>query len=207
MTFARLSRRHLLGSGAAALALGPGLARAQDALEEQGYALGDMTMGDPDAPVTIIEYSSFTCPHCASFHTETWPEIEERYVETGKARLVFREVYFDQLGLWSSMIARCGGEGPFFGYVAEFLERQQEWARADDPVAEIRRIGRLGGLSEERVRQCLTDEDLLRHLVERYQENATEDEVTSTPTFIINGDKFSGAMGVERFSELIEERL
>ena len=206
MTLAPISRRLLLG-GAAALALGPGLARAQDALEEQGYALGDMTMGDPDAPVTIIEYSSLTCPHCASFHTETWPELEEKYVETGQVRLIFREVYFDQLGLWSSMIARCAGEAPFFGYVTEFLERQQEWARADDPVAEIRRIGRLGGLSEERVRQCLTDEDLLRHLVERYQENATEDEVTSTPTFIINGDKFSGAMGVERFSELIEERL
>jgi protein-disulfide isomerase len=202
----RLTRRAALGATLAA-SLAPALALRAQTLEERGYALGDMTLGAEDAPVTIIEYSSLTCPHCATFHTRTWPEIEQRYVETGKVRLIFREVYFDQLGLWASMVSRCGGEAPFFDLITAFLERQSEWARADDPVAEMRRIGRLAGLSDERVQACLTDEDYMRTLVENFQETAGADGIRSTPSFLINGDLHSGAMGVEEFAALIDAKL
>jgi Protein-disulfide isomerase len=212
MTAFTPTRRALVaGAGALALALAllPSLGTAQDdvPLPERGYALGDITLGDADAPVEIIEYSSLTCPHCANFHTRTLPEIKARYIDTGQAKLILREVYFDQLGLWGSMLARCGGEGPFQGYIETLFENQMDWARADDPVAELRRIGRLGGLSEERIRQCLTDEDFMRAMVERFQETAEADGVRSTPTFFINGDMHTGDRSVEDFAALIEEHL
>lgn len=203
---ATATRRAVLGA-LAALALAPAAGRAQDALAEKGYAVGEMTMGDPDAPVTIVEYASLTCGHCANFHTRTWPEIKERYVETGQARLIFREVYFDQFGLWASMLSRCGGEEAFFPMLDMFLSRQQEWTRAEEPVAELTRLARLGGLSQERIQACLTDEAFMTRLVEDYQRNAGADEVNSTPTFLINGEKHTGDMSVEDFAALIETHL
>jgi protein-disulfide isomerase len=207
MPFAALSRRAVLGGGLAAIALGGARAQTDVPLEERGYALGDMTMGDPDAPVKIIEYASLTCGHCANFHNRTWPEIKERYVDTGKVHLTFREVYFDQFGLWTSMIARCGGEQAFFPFVDTFLETQREWARADDVVSEIARIARVGGLPAERIQACLTDEAFMEALVGQYQENASADNIRSTPSFLINGDLFTGDKTVEEFAALIEERL
>jgi protein-disulfide isomerase len=199
-----LSRRRLLALGAAATALA-GAAFAQS-LEEKGYAIGDMALGDPDAPVTIIEYASLTCPHCATFHNESWPTIKRDYVETGKVRFVFRDVYFDQFGLWGAMLARCGGEGPFFGYLDMLMKRQREWAQSGG-VDELMRIGRLGGLSDDRMQACLSDEDFMRALVEDYQRNVEADGVRSTPTFFINGDRFSGAIPASEMAGLIEERL
>lgn len=202
----RLTRRAVLGATFAAT-LAPALSARAETLEERGYALGDMTIGSPDAPVTIIEYSSLTCPHCATFHTRTWPEIERRFVRTGKARLIFREVYFDQAGLWASMVARCGGDEPFFDMISTLFEHQGVWARAEDPTVEMRRIGRLAGLSDERITACLSDEDYMRRLVETFQINAGADGIRSTPSFVINGEMHSGAMGVEPFAALIEKHL
>lgn len=205
---ARPTRRGALTlcAGAAALAALP--VRAQTALEERGYALGDMALGAPDAPLTIVEYASFTCPHCANFHTQTLPAIKEKYIDTGKVRLIFREAYFDQYGLWASMVARCGGEATFFGYADTLFARLQDWARAENIVDELQRIGRLGGLSAERLQQCLTDEEFMRALVERYQTTAQADGLSATPSFKV-GDAplVSGAMGVEAFSKLIEDNL
>lgn len=198
-----IDRRLFVATGLAALAA-PALASA---LEDKGYALGDIALGSPDAPVTVIEYASLTCPHCATFHRDTWPTIRATYVETGKVRFVFREVYFEQYGLWASMIARCGGAATFHGFISTFLERQQEWTRAQDVVAELMRIGRLGGLPAERLQACLTDADLMNRLVADYQTNATADGIRSTPTFIINGETHTGAMSVAQFSALLDKHL
>jgi len=200
-----LSRRSFAALALAALSA-PAWA-SEDDLAAKGYAVGDMALGDPNAPVTVIEYASLTCPHCATFHTETWPTIRQNYVDTGKVRFIFRDVYFDQYGLWASMIARCGGEGPFFGYLTQLFGKQKEWARSDDIVGELQRIGRLGGLPAERMQACLTDEALLNRLVADYQANATADNVRSTPTFIINGETATGAMSAAAFSALIDKHL
>lgn len=206
----------MVRAGMAALALGlaaPVAAQdgpdpeAAEALRARGFAIGDMVLGAADAPVTIIEYTSFTCPFCGNFHNETWPEIMERYVETGQVRLVFREVYFDQLGLWASMVARCGGPDTFFDKVDAIMERQAEWLRAENPVAELQRIGRLAGLSAERLQACLTDEPFMLQLVGDYQRNASADEIRSTPTFLINGERHSGFMPASAFAALIEPHL
>lgn len=200
--------RRLAIAGALALGLAaPAAGLAQESPEGKGYALGEMSVGDSSAPVTVIEYASLTCPHCASFHRETWPEIRAKYVDTGQVRFVFREVYFDQYGLWASMIARCGGEESFFPYIDAFFAQQQTWSRSEDPTQELLRIGRLGGLSQDRLQQCLTDEPFMRSLVESYQENAAADDIRATPTFLIDGERLEGAAGVERMSELIENAL
>lgn len=173
----------------------------------QGYAVGDMTLGDPNAPVTVIEYASLTCSHCATFHNETWPAIKAKYVDTGKVRFVYRDVFFDQYGLWASMVARCGGKGPFFGYLSALFAKQAVWSQSIDVVGEIQRIGRLGGLSNERMKACLGDKTLMNRLVADYQANDAADGVTATPTFIINGDKTTGSMSVDAFSAMIDGHL
>ncbi|MEO1458281.1 MAG: DsbA family protein [Pseudomonadota bacterium] len=169
--------------------------------------LGDIVLGDPEAPVTVYEYASFTCPHCAAFHNNTFPEIEKNYIETGKVQFILREVYFDRYGLWASMVARCGGERGFYPMADQFLKRQAVWTRSEDIAGEIRKIGRLNGLSPDAMEACLADEDYARSLVERYQETADEHQVRSTPTFIINGAKHSGNMGVADFSALLDAAL
>ncbi|MCL5776370.1 DsbA family protein [Limibaculum sp. FT325] len=198
----RPSRRDLMtAAAAAALAAAlPGAAWAEPFME-------DVALGASDAPVTVIEYASFTCPHCAAFHVNTWPEIKARYVETGKVRFVLREVYFDRYGLWASMVARCGGEAGFYPMADQFLKRQDQWSRAEDIAAEIRKIGRLNGLSAEAIDACLSDQDYAKALIERYQGFATSDDVRSTPTFLINGEKHTGNMPIADFAALIDKHL
>lgn len=191
----------LLGSaGAAAL---PRLAAAQDL----PYLMGDVPIGSPDAPVTVYEYISLTCPHCASFHVHTWPQIKADYVDTGKARFIVREVYFDRFGLWAAMAARCGDEAAYHAMIDQFLARQQVWTRDEDVPEAIRRIARLNGVPEDRLAACMGDRAYAEALVAAFQEQSTADAIESTPTFVINGEKASGNMSPEAFGALIDKHL
>lgn len=183
---------------------------AETALEEKGYALGDLVIGDADAPVTMIEYVSLTCPHCAHFHLDTLPALTGKYIDTGKVKLIIREVYFDQFGLWATAIARCGGEMRYHAFIDTFFEKQREWTRGesqDEIVDKIRAIGREGGLSPARVDACLTDEAYVTKLVEIFQEHAKRDEVKSTPYFLVNGEVVRGARSPEEMSAVIDAQL
>jgi len=167
------------------------------------------TQGNPDAPVEVIEYASYTCPHCAAFHSNQYQQLKENYIDTDQIRFVYREVYFDQPGLWASMIARCGGELRFFGLSNLFYEQQQSWARAGDGAAiaeQLRNIGRVAGLTDEELDACMSDGDKAQELMSWYQTNAEADEVTSTPSFIINGEKYAN-MNYEDFAAVLDEKL
>lgn len=198
----------------AALALGsaalmPVFARkalAQDA-PETSYILGDVELGQLDAPVTVLEYASFTCPHCAAFHEQTWPKLKAEYIDTGKVRFILREVYFDYYGLWASMVARCGGVAGYYPLVDRIMAKQQEWTRAENPTEAVKAIGRRAGISSDRMDACFSDESFPEKLVEDYHNNAFADDVKSTPTFIINGETHVGNMSFEDFSALIEAEL
>lgn len=215
MTMTDLTRRAAL-AGIAALAAAP--AFAQGALDGKGYALGDVPLGAEDAPVTVIEYASLTCPHCASFHIQSYGAIKARYIDTGKVRFIMREVFFDQFGLWATMIARCGGEANYHMLIDKFLKNQNDWyqdhvrafnqTKNPGPIVDaMMKIGRTAGMSDARMTACLQDQALLERLVGDFQTYSSEDEVRSTPTFVINGEKETGAMGPDAFGALIDKHL
>ncbi len=156
------------------------------------HGVVEMVLGQADAPITLIEYVSFTCPHCASFHQNAVRPLKADYIETGKVKMIFRDVYFDRVGLWASMVARCGGAERFWGMSDLMMKTQSDWARSGDPVAitaELKKIGRLAGLSDDSLQACLQDEDKAKSLVAWSEVNMTKHEVQGTPTLIINGEK------------------
>ncbi len=176
-----------------------------DAPVIQEYALGD-----PNAPIEIIEYSSFTCPHCARFHADVWPELKANFIDTGKVRFIYRPVYFDGPGLWADMLARCTGDNDkFFGIAGILFERQAEWSRAGSQagVAEgIISVGKQAGLDEETVLACLQDNDMAQALVADFQANAERDGINSTPSFLIDG-VLTENMSYASFAQLLNAKL
>jgi protein-disulfide isomerase len=183
---------------------------ATDEATEAAATIPDMALGEADAPVTIIEYGSFTCPHCANWHAEVWPRLKADYIDTGKVRFIFREIYFDRPGLWASMIARCGGEMRFFGIHDMLYEQQREWIGDMEPATiadNLRRLGLSAGLDQAQLDACLTDAAQAEALVAWFQANATADEVQGTPTFLINGESHSGEMAYEDFKGLVDAAL
>ncbi|MDK3016812.1 DsbA family protein [Pseudodonghicola flavimaris] len=170
-----------------------GAANAQEAAEVDTSTIAEMTMGAEDAPVTIVEYASYTCPHCADFEQGPFKKLKAEYIDTGKVRFIYREVYFDRYGLWASMIARCSGDTEkFFGISDLIFKTQRDWVRAGGPteiVDELRKIGRLAGLENDTLEACLQDGTKAQTLVKWYQEHAEADKIDATPTFVINGEK------------------
>jgi protein-disulfide isomerase len=189
-----------------------GPANAQDTATETEAAapvIVEMAMGEADAPVTVIEYASYTCPHCARFHMNVLPGIKENYIDTGKIRFVLREAYFDKFGLWASLMSRCGGEMRYFGITDILMATQSDWlAGGDAPkvVENLRRIGLTAGMSNEQLDSCFNDSEKVQALVTWYQENFTRDEMDSTPSFLINGQKYSN-MNYEDFAAVLDEKL
>ncbi|WP_338100963.1 DsbA family protein [Roseovarius nubinhibens] len=169
----------------------------------------EMVLGNEDAKVTVMEYASFTCPHCASFHENQFKQLKADYIDTGKIRFVYRDVYFDRYGLWAAMVARCEGPSKFFGISDLLYEQQREWMDPQDPVKtseNLRRLGRIAGLDGDKLTACLEDEDKARALVSWWQENSEADDISSTPTLLINGESH-GNMNYADLKELIEAEL
>jgi len=169
----------------------------------------EMIQGNPDAPVQVLEYASYTCPHCASFHANQYQQIKENYIDTDLIGFTYREVYFDQPGLWASMVARCGGEMRFFGISNLLYENQQGWARAGDGAAisaALRQIGKVAGLSDAELDTCMSDADQAQELMAWYRSNADADDVQGTPTFFINGEEYSN-MNYADFAAVLDEKL
>ena len=164
----------------------------------------DKVLGAQDAPVTVIEYSSFTCGHCAAFHNETLPALKERYIDTGVLRLVFRDFPLDGLALRAGMLARCAPEDQYFSMVQVLFANQRQWATAADPVAALMSIGRLAGLSGETIQACLENEALADQIVALRLQGEQKYDIDATPTFIIGGEKVAGNLPLEDFAEQIE---
>lgn len=188
----------------------PFAANAQSSDADAGATeIIDMVQGAEDAPITVIEYASFTCPHCARFHSDVYKLLRKNYIDTGKIKFIFREVYFDKYGMWASMIARCSGPDRFFGMTDLILNSQSTWARAGDDLAiveALRKIGRLSGMQDAALDSCLQDGDKLRALVGWYKENAQRDGIQSTPSFLIDGQPYKN-MDYEEFAKILDEKL
>ncbi|MDO5527777.1 MAG: DsbA family protein [Paracoccus sp. (in: a-proteobacteria)] len=151
----------------------------------------DIILGDPEAPLTIIEYASFTCVHCANFHRDTFPTLKAEYIDTGLVQFIQRDVYFDAPGLWAGVLARCGGDEKFYPVAGLLLDRQAEWTSgntAEDYANALRRLGAQTGLSQEQIDACWADQEKTERLLRTFQRNAEADNINSTPSFVINGE-------------------
>ena len=196
------------------MALTTGLAvMTATGLQAQEVAVPNYGIGDPAAKVKIVEYLSFTCPHCARFHADVYPLLKADYIDTGKVRLDYHEVYFDQLGLLGGMLARCGGELRYFGITDMLYDKQQEWAGAGDmnaAVEQMKKIGRAAGMEDAAVDACLRDQAQAEALVANYQKNIETDypgdTFGGTPSFIINGAQHAN-MSYEELKAIIDAEL
>jgi protein-disulfide isomerase len=208
-----LTRRRLmlLSTGLAALPLGA--ARADTTTPPPADTVQDFGIGDVGAKVQISEYLSFTCPHCEHFHAEVYPKLKADYIDTGKVRLTYHEVYFDRYGLWGAMLARCGGEMRYIGIVDLLYDKQRDWAASDDPtvaVDQLKKIGLIAGIDDATADACLKDQTVAQALVTHYQSSLDRDfpknSFQGTPSFIINGVSH-GNMAWEDMKKIIDDEL
>jgi protein-disulfide isomerase len=167
-------------------------------------AMEDRMIGDPAAPITIIEYASMTCPHCAEFHAETLPQLMKDWIEPGKAKLIYREFPLDKYAAAASQITRCAPKEKYFVFVKAFFAQQKSWARAQDPIKMLTQLAGLGGMSQADVDACLANEELQDAILQMRLDGQMEYDVNSTPSFVINGKKITN-LPYDDFNELLEE--
>jgi protein-disulfide isomerase len=173
----------------------------------QGAAPAEMALGRADAPLTVIEYASMTCPHCAAFHAETLPKLKAAYIDTGKVRLVFREFPLDDAGLRAAMLARCAGPERFFGFLDVLFKQQPVWSKAADPLQGLQQIARLGGVGDDAFKACMGNKQLETQVLSSRLEGQGKHNVRSTPSFVIGGATHAGARTFEEFKALIDPLL
>ncbi|RDI55151.1 DsbA family protein [Microvirga subterranea] len=169
--------------------------------------LGDVALGPKDAKVTIIEYASLTCSHCAAFHKETWPELKKRYIDTGKVRFVLREFPLDPLATAGFMLARCDGESKYYPITDLLFDQQRNWAFTDKPLDALRTMMRQAGFSQEKFDACLKDQKLYDAVNAVKNRGMEQFRVDSTPTFFINGQRHPGNMSIDELEKIIKPLL
>lgn len=167
-------------------------------------AMQDRVIGNAEAPITIIEYASLTCPHCATFHAETLPQIKKEWIETGKAKLIYRDFPLDKYAASAAMIARCAPEDKYFIFLNAFYAQQKNWSRADDPVRVLTQLAGLGGMSKDDVDACLANEELQDAILQMRLDGQMEYGINSTPSFVING-KMINNLPYEDFKDILED--
>ncbi|AFL49250.1 protein-disulfide isomerase [Sinorhizobium fredii] len=170
-------------------------------------ALPEMALGEANAPVTIVEYMSMTCPHCANFHNKTFDAIKAKYVDSGKVRFIVREFPFDPRAAAAFMLARCAPEGQYFPMISMLFKQQEQWAAAENGRDALLQMSKLAGFTQESFEACLTNQKLLDDVNAVMQRGAKEFGVKSTPTFFVNGEHYSGDMSVDVLSALIDSKL
>lgn len=170
-------------------------------------ALADNVLGQASAPVTIVEYASMTCPHCARFHGDVLPELKKKYIDTGKAKLVFREFPLDNLGLAVSMLGRCAGPMRYFAFIEGMYKKQDEWTdypEAEGPLPKLKSITKEAGFTDESVETCLKDQKLVDGINEISARAKDKFGVRATPTIFVNGVKLENGNAIEEFDKLMK---
>jgi len=185
----------------------PAVAQAAPAAEK--VVIPELVIGNKESTVTLTEYASYTCPHCASFHQNVFKDLKRDYIDTGKIKFVYREVFFDRPGLWAAMVARCGGEMRYFGIQDMLYAQQQDWATVGNAAGineALQKIGLTAGLDKAQLASCMSDGATAQALIETYEANIAADDITSTPSLLINGKKH-GNMSYADLKELLDAEL
>ena len=172
---------------------------------DEGYKI-DQVLGKPDAPLTIIEYASTTCPHCATFHKTTMPKLKAEWIDTGKAKLIFRDFPTGpkSLSVGASMIAHCAGPDRYFGLLGLIMDQQEKWMNAQDKLGELKRLAKLAGMGEEKVDACLKRQDLADAIDARAKEGYEKLGVDSTPSFFVDGKIMVGAQSFDELDKALK---
>ena len=206
-----MTRREFVVSSSAVLVLGAlgSAARAQTfsvlELEAKG-PLDDIPMGSATAPVTIIEYASMTCPHCAAFETQVFPKLKEKYIDTGKVRFILREFPLDGLAAAAIMLARCAGPDKYYPLVETLFAQQAKWA-VRNPIEPLMAIAKQAGFTQQTFEACINNKDALAKVQQVRDRAANQFKVKATPTFFINGERHEGGMSIEDLDKAIEPYL
>jgi protein-disulfide isomerase len=172
-------------------------------------ALPEMSMGNDKATVTVIEYASMTCPHCAHFQEATFPELKKRYIDTGKVRYIFREFPLDTLAAAAFMLARCAGEKDstrYFALIDTMFRTQRQWA-VEKPIPPLLAIAKQAGFTEQSFNACLANQKMLDGIESIRQRAVDKFKVQSTPTFFINGTAYPGALEIDEMAKVIDAQL
>ena len=157
---------------------------------------GDHVLGDPKAPITIIEYASLTCSHCAHFHTQILPDLKKKWIDTGKVKLVYRDYPLDQIAVKAAQIAECAGNDKYFGVIDIIFRGQPQWATGADPIAELSKPLRIAGLGEAEIKACLANDAMMAPVLNDYRSGEALG-VNATPTLFIGGKLYRGSRSVE----------
>ena len=181
----------------------PALAAAGDAAKELAVQPSDRILGKAEAPITIIEYASLTCPHCAHFDVTVLPKLKEKWIDTGKAKLILRDYPLDEPALRAAMAARCAPADRFYPLIDTFFAQQEQWATSRDYRAALEKLVKLGGMSDKEFKACISDKKLEDQVAQSRLVASQQLGVDATPTFFINGKKFDGAPTVEAFDQAL----
>jgi len=166
----------------------------------QPNPLGEMAIGSESAPITVIEYASMTCPHCAHFSETTFPELKKRYIDTGKVRFIFREFPLDRLAFAGFLLARCVPSDKYFPMIETLFAQQRDWV-VEKPLQPMRAIAKQAGVSQEAFDACLEDHKLIEGIEKVRSQAADKFGVNSTPTFFVNGKRLPGSLSIEEMEK------
>jgi protein-disulfide isomerase len=196
-----------MGGTEALLNMSPAAAQSATAAELLAPPeLGDRVLGKDDAPVTVIEYASMTCPHCAHFAETTYPELKKRYIDTGKVKYIFREFPLDPLAAGAAMMARCADKDKFYPLIETLFQEQRKWA-VEKPIPQLMVIAKQAGMSEQTFNACLSDQKMLDAMQTEQKRASEKFGVNSTPTIFVNGQKQVGASSIEDLAKVIDPLL
>ena len=193
------------------MALGTGAVRAEPKFSAEALAvagpLGDVVLGNEQAKVTVYEYASLTCSHCAAFHSNVWPKLKEKYIETGKIRFILREFPLDPLAVAGFMLARCNGNDRFYPVSDLLFDTQKSWAFVDKPAEALLNLMRQAGFTQESFEACLKNQSIYDGVLAVRTRGGKEFQIDATPTFFINGQMYKGAMSLEELEKAIDPLL
>lgn len=194
---------------AIAVVAGWGLvAHTADETNPLALTVDDVVLGDKNASVVMIEYASMTCGHCADFHKKTFPEIKKNYIDNGKIRFVLRDMPWDPLAMAVSKIARCAPQEQFYAFSSAFFDTQKVWSKSSDPISELKKVARLGGMDGTTVENCLNDTDLHTKVMESRRIGMEVLKVNSTPSFYIGPEVVvQGGLPYAEISKQIDKAL
>ena len=182
----------LIAAGGVPGAVTPAQAQTPAAAEALKVLPRDHVLGKADAPITIIEYASLTCPHCGQFHQLVLPELKKKWIDSGRVRLIYRDFPLDRLALQAAQIAECAGKERYFPVLDLMFQTQERWATARDPLAEIGRTLRIAGIGDAEIKACLTNDQIVNEAVLADYTSGEKAGVTATPTLFINGQLYRG---------------